>query len=348
MPKKSITTEEYTKQLINKNIKVYALEEYRGADVKIKHKCTCGNEWYVSPSKVKQGIKCGCNKNKKITHEQYLQDLKDKNIKVQPLEKYQGTYTKIKHRCTCGNVWDAAPKRVKMGLKCGCESIKTHEQYLQDLKDKNIKVKPLEKYKGTNVKIKHQCTCGNVWSVNPNTVLSNVTCGCSRRFTHEKYIDVLKEKNIEVKPIEKYTKMGTKIKHRCTCGNTWDIEPQEVLKGTKCGCNKKTSHEKYLELLKEKNIKIKPLEKYKKYAEPIKHQCTCGSVWNVSPSRVVEGQHCGCKRTGHNIETYKNKKTILYYVNVNNMWKIGLSLFTRQTIEENILKKDSVKMLKMA
>ena len=215
----------------------------------------------------------------------------------------------------------------------------TNEKYLEQLKDKNIKVYPLEPYIKNTVKILHKCICGNEWKVSPNSVLNNSTCGCLRRFSNEQYIKLLADKNIKVIPLEKYYTMETKIKHKCTCGNIWDISPSEVLKGRTCGCNKMYSHEKYLELLKEKNIKVFPLEEYKGAGKKIKHKCTCGNIWDISPVNVLAGQCCGCKKIGHNIETYKNKKTILYYVNVNNMWKIGLSLFTRQTIEENILKK---------
>jgi len=277
------------------------------------------------------------NKNT-ITHEKYLVQLKAKDIEVYPLESYIKNTVKILHKCICGNEWFVTPKKVKLGQFCGCGG-DINKKYLIKLKNKNIKVIPLEEYKGSKVKILHKCICGNEWEISPNSVLNNSTCGCSRRFSDKQYIKLLTDKNINVVPLEKYYAMDTKIKHKCICGNIWDIEPSEILKGRTCGCNKKYSHTKYLELLKKKNIKVLPLEEYNGSEKNIKHKCICGNIWTVSPSNVLVGQHCGCKKIGHNIETYRNKKTILYYIKVDNMWKIGLSIFTRKTIEENILKK---------
>ena len=157
--------------------------------------------------------------------------------------------------------------------------------------------------------------------------------------TNEKYLEQLKDKNIKVYPLEPYIKNTVKILHKCICGNEWKVSPNSVLNNSTCGCLRRFSNEQYIKLLADKNIKVIPLEKYYTMETKIKHKCTCGNIWDISPVNVLAGQCCGCKKIGHNIETYKNKKTILYYVNVNNMWKIGLSLFTRQTIEENILKK---------
>lgn len=54
----------------------------------------------------------------------------------------------------------------------------THADYLQKLQGKNIKVIPLEKYKGSKFKILHKCECGNEWRIEPRMVLRNVKCGC--------------------------------------------------------------------------------------------------------------------------------------------------------------------------
>ena len=42
---KYTTNEEYLQKLQDKSIKVIPLENYTSVNVKILHKCTCGNEW---------------------------------------------------------------------------------------------------------------------------------------------------------------------------------------------------------------------------------------------------------------------------------------------------------------
>jgi len=125
----------------------------------------------------------------------YLNKLKEKGIKVVPLEEYINTKTKILHRCSCGNEWKTIPNRVLNGVKCGCElnPSKSNEWYLNKLKEKGIKVVPLEEYIKSKVKILHKCICGNEWNVNPNNILNmGQLCGCTKR---ESYRDSTFYKN---------------------------------------------------------------------------------------------------------------------------------------------------------
>jgi len=163
------------------------------------------------------------------------------------------------------------------------------------------------------------------------------------KFSHEEYLKKLKDKNIELEPLEEYQGSTVKIKHLCSCGNTFNIAPGKVYRGDKCGClrnkSKKKTNTEYLNELKELEINIMPLEPYKGTNIKIKHKCTCGNVWEVEPRAVLNGNKCGCKNKLNTIEKYKNRKTILYYIKINNYWKIGISIWERyKTPEENILK----------
>ena len=57
---------------------------------------------------------------------------------------------------------------------------KTHDDYIQQLKDANINIQPIEYYKGQKKKIKHKCLqCGYEWNVKPGQLLHlNGGCGC--------------------------------------------------------------------------------------------------------------------------------------------------------------------------
>jgi len=117
---------------------------------------------------------------KKLTHEDYLQKLQEKNIKIKPTEQYKGMENKINHKCICGNIWEVKPVKVLMKRQCGCNKNLTNKQYLQKLVERNIKVIPIEKYINATTKIKHKCTCGNIWTVIPNSVLNGTRCGCMK------------------------------------------------------------------------------------------------------------------------------------------------------------------------
>lgn len=55
---------------------------------------------------------------KQRTHEQYLEILQEKGIDILPVEEYQGSNTKILHRCPAGHEWPALPATLLRGQKC--------------------------------------------------------------------------------------------------------------------------------------------------------------------------------------------------------------------------------------
>jgi len=305
---KKKTHEEYIKELKDKNIEVIPLENYISTNTKILHKCLlCDTEWYIKPRSVLRGVKCDCNK--KGTYLYYLKELKDKNIEVIPLENYINAKTKILHKCTCGIEWRECPENVLKGIKCSSISTNKYNTYVQKLKDKNIEVIPLENYINAKTKILHKCTCGTEWYIEPGRILRGAKCGCTEKSSQEKYVQKLKDKNIEVIPLENYINMKTKILHKCTCGTEWHEYPGNVINGTTCGCK---FHKQYVQKLKDKNIEVIPLENYINMKTKILHKCTCGTEWFSTPGSVLKGSKCGCGVINRGINTYKNRKTILY------------------------------------
>ena len=123
---------------------------------------------------------------KRITHEMYVERLKNKNPNVEVLEEYNGYNTKIKHRCKLdGYIWNVTPGNVLGGKGCPeCdrkkrreEHLKTNDEYVTELQSKRPEVISLETYKGSNVKIKHKCLRHDyVWSASPGNVLNGNGC----------------------------------------------------------------------------------------------------------------------------------------------------------------------------
>ena len=53
-----MSNEQFLQQLIKKNINVAPLEEYKGNDIKILFKCSCGDLWRTTPERVLLGNHC--------------------------------------------------------------------------------------------------------------------------------------------------------------------------------------------------------------------------------------------------------------------------------------------------
>jgi hypothetical protein len=230
-----------------------------------------------------------------MTHEQYLEKLKLLNIKTYPMEKYINSKTSILHKCTCGADRKVTPtilcKNGDTCRKCMNESKNTHEEYIKKLKIKGIKTIPIEKYLGAKIKIKHKCVCGNIRNISPEQLNRTgdkcKNCMNDNKLLTKNYINNLKRKGITIKLMGEYKGLHTKTEHLCDCGNIWKVEPSSILhKNTKCGCIKKSN-------------KIKIDRKF-----------------------------------------YKDKPTVLYYIKLNNIYKIGITLFNK-SIEQSINRRYS-------
>lgn len=89
-------------------------------------------EWYaeIGPAKcaehlgrnyaavTKKANRLGLNKPRAKTHEQYEQELFDKQLEAWPLEKYINACTPIKHTCIEGHEWMARPNTILAGHGC--------------------------------------------------------------------------------------------------------------------------------------------------------------------------------------------------------------------------------------
>ena len=147
-----------------------------------------------------------------------------------------------------------------------------------------------------------------------------------KKLTNKEYISKLLINKISIKPLEDYLGQKIKILHKCICDTPWKVRPDAILRGDTCGCSKKLK-KTYEETLLERNILVKPLEIYKNNATKILHRCTCNNEWTVTPNHVLQGVKCGCKNTENKFSFYEGEKTLLYYIKVNQYFKIGIAKF---------------------
>ena len=108
----------YNDERIRKDIKI--LGEYTGWNQAVKSQCKiCGNVWFPSANKLLLGQGCPICSQKRIaqkfrkTNNQFLEDLKNKNLAIVNIEPYKGAHATIKFKCLkCGNTWKATPDRI--------------------------------------------------------------------------------------------------------------------------------------------------------------------------------------------------------------------------------------------
>lgn len=121
---------------------------------------------------------------------------------------------------------------------------KTHDEFIQELKNKNPNIIPIDKYINNTTKITFQCLkCGNVYQTIPKIVLSGHACpncgkqqqGLSRRKTSDDFCKQLQNINPNIKLLSSYVKSNEKVKCKCLIdGCEWEATPNNLLKGSGC------------------------------------------------------------------------------------------------------------------
>lgn len=195
--------------------------------------------------------------SKKKTHEEYLNEIKEKGLNVEVLEKYINNSTKILHKCECGNVWWVKPSSILSGKKCmNCNPAKkkTHQEFAEDVYNLvRDEYEILSEYKNSisKVKMKHNSKNCNYYEyyIKPINFLNGnrcVICSGKLKKTHTYYIKQVKETRPNVNVLEEYKGTNVAILHKCECENIWKATPYAVLRGDrcrKCSGNEKLSYE---------------------------------------------------------------------------------------------------------
>ena len=285
------TQEEYVEELKIKNPTVEVIGKYINAKNQILHRCKIHNiEWLVTPCSILQG--CGCAQckidkdiinaqNKRKTHHQYLTEIINNNIPIEPLEEYVDGKTNIRHRCKiCKHEWDARPHNILSGYgcpMCGIQktkevNMKTHNEYVIELSNKNPTVEVVEQYMGAHKSIKHYCKIHNIeFYIRPSDALKGHGCKqCQNERIynanvkpHNQYEDELVDRDINIEVIDTYINAITPITHKCLkCHHEWLVAPNNILRGSGCPkCNESHGEKSVASWLH--NHKIKFIQQYR-------------------------------------------------------------------------------------
>lgn len=254
---------------------------------------------------------------KKKTHEEYVHELETKNPTVEVVGEYIDANTKIEHHCLTHDVyWNTTPSRALQGV--GCEicrkekdrtkRCKSHEEYIEELKNVNPKIILLEKYVDAKTPIMCKCLKHDVeWKIYPDSLLRGHGCykcgnekiGDKNKKSSEKYIEELKEINPKIIAIDTYVDANTPILHKCLIdGHKWYATPGNILYGTgcpKCAGNIKMTQDEYVNKVSLINPNIEVIGKYINAKTPILHRCKIdGNTWSTVSSVILSG--CGCPK----------------------------------------------------
>ena len=242
---------------------------------------------------------------KKKTHEEFVEEMKIKNPNIKILGKYINSNTKIKCKCKVdGYTWDTRPADILRGTRCPkcSNNIRTHEEFIKEMKIKNPNIEILGTYINTQTKIKCRCLIdGYTWDVIPNNLLKGTGCRkCAKQYrrTHKEFIEEMKNINPNIEILGEFKKVGTKIKCKCKVdGYIWEPIPNNILRGQgcpKCGVNKtRKTHEKFIEEMKVINPNIEILGRYT--STHTKIQCKCRideAIWEPTPHNLLQGSGC--------------------------------------------------------
>lgn len=146
------------------------------------------------------------------TNEEYIQECKEKGLDL-PVEEYINARTKINHKCKYGHTYLQTPSDHLRGQRCPeCygNKQKTPEGYLQECKENGLDL-PIEEYKGSYTKIKHNCKNGHTYSQTPHNHLRGRGCPVCNESHGEKYIrNYLDVYNIKYVPQKRFQDLKDK------------------------------------------------------------------------------------------------------------------------------------------
>lgn len=200
------THDQYVEEVMKINKDIEVVGQYQGVHVKITHRCKIdGYEWDPEPNSILHGHGCPqCKwKLQRRSHEEYVGKLSEIMPHIQVVGTYINEMTKILHKCSIHNYeWSVRPHQLLTGSNCPIcihnERTKTHEQYVQELKDVNPNIEVLGRYINNKTNILCKCRIHNYeFNPRPDSLLYGTGCPiCNSSHGERDIINYLNEHNI--------------------------------------------------------------------------------------------------------------------------------------------------------
>lgn len=241
----------------------------------------------------------------RLSNEIIDQRLSNMGRLIKRLGSYSNSKTKIEWLCLeCEYSWYSLTSSViNTGTGCpkcaNCIKL-TNTDVDQKLIGKNIK--RLEDYQNINTPMKWQCiTCNFIWKTSSDKIFNaGSKCPqCSRRAPLSNEIVDQRLIGRNIKRVDDYINIGTKIKWQCLingCNYIWDTTPDIILNDEK-GCPKCAGNAPLNNNVVDCRLlgrNIKRLDDYDGINTKIKWQCLdCNCIWPALPGNVLRLER-GC------------------------------------------------------
>lgn len=264
---------------------------------------------------------------RKLTHEDFVKRIEQINPNIIILSEYTNCRDKIKCQCKIdGYIWFPSAKNLFKGSgcpKCSQNIRRTHEMFVDQMKEINPHMIFHTKYHDVNTKIKYECLlCGHIGETLPKYLMRSGQCPkCRNEYTHttKGFVELAKQCNDKVDVIGEYNNKLTKVKVRCKkCNYEWYVLPNAILKNGGCPkCNRKIiTTEEFQKTVEKVNPYIKIVGEYTKGHNKIECMCKrCGKTWEVEARRLTESRACPycCRSKGElRISNYLDENQITY------------------------------------
>lgn len=310
--RKKRTNDEFIKEMKSINSNIEFLSEYTGIKDKIHCKCKIdGYEWYTTPDSLLHGKGCHkCSGKMKKTHEDFLIEMNNIHPNIDVLEEYKNSKTKILCQCKIDkHKWYVKPSNLLIGQgcpKCAGRVKRTQEEFVKEIKLINPSIEIRGTYVDTKTKIECYCPIHNhTWNPTANALLNGqgcILCGYDKlkqlkQYSHEEFVNIMKDRNPNVKILSKYYGKKEKVDVKCDiCNYSWSTSGNSLLQGKgcpKCGGSLKKTNEEFESELKNAKPHIIPIEKYNGALTNIKFRCLIHNrEWYDTPVHVLRDRGC--------------------------------------------------------
>ena len=212
------STEKYKNRLTKDRPDMEVLEEWKGRNIPILHRHSCGHIYKIDPNHVLEvkGIHgCeNCYRRMRIkTNDEFVNQLPKQFSNYRYIGEYVNSKEKIKVICDNGHESYMYPSNLLRGHKCkqcvanewGKQCRLTNEEFESRIKKEYPNIQLLSNYEKSNTPIKYHCSiCGITTIVNNAYSLLAYGCNCNRPNGEQKISQYLSKKNIEFIPQMKF------------------------------------------------------------------------------------------------------------------------------------------------
>lgn len=214
------TNDEFLLEIQKLNPTYDVLSEYINCDTNVSCHCNIHNvDFDATPYNLLKG-KIGCElcRREKIgnKHRRTIEDFKKLLFDINPNIDVIGEYVQCKKpiKCMCNvhnEIFFGTPDHLIQG-KIGCKKcvqhkyhtsgLKSHDQFIDEMRSINSDIEILGKYNGANTRIDVKCIkCGHQWSPIASSLISGFGCpNCASSRGERRINKFLIDKNIEFIP----------------------------------------------------------------------------------------------------------------------------------------------------